>query len=233
MSSDLSLAERGASWARRSVTLKLFTIGGLVLVLLVPLLMLRGLVNERQNMRAQAVRSVSASWGGAQTVGGPVLTLPILRGDSARTGAVHLLPERLEVTGTVVPQVRRRGLFRVRLYTATLHLRATFARPDVAGPRPGRAPRSARTSPRSRSASRTCAACSRRSAWPGRPPARAAQTLDARPGLPEAAPYGSGVYLPVPLTDRRRRLHVRDDPRGGRGRIARRSCRWARKRSST
>ncbi|HYE57880.1 MAG TPA: cell envelope integrity protein CreD [Rhodothermales bacterium] len=200
MSSESSLLERGATWARRSVTLKLFVIGGLCIVLLVPLLMLRGLITERQAMREQAVRSVSASWGQAQTLGGPVLSIPLLQGDSAQTGAVHFLPDRLDIEGTVAPEVRRRGLFRVRLYTATLRVRATFARPDVAGLALGRSrlrPDLATVSlglPDVRGVQQAI-----RAQWT--PTGGTVQTLEARPGLPGHAPYAAGVHLPVPLAE--------------------------------
>ncbi|MGH8189499.1 MAG: inner membrane CreD family protein, partial [Steroidobacteraceae bacterium] len=56
-----------------SITLKALTIGAIVLVLLVPLSMLKGLVDERSALREQAYMRVAEGWGGSIEVGGPML----------------------------------------------------------------------------------------------------------------------------------------------------------------
>ena len=60
----------------KSVTFKIVAIGAIILVLLVPMLMLSGLIDERESLRDGARREVSAQWGQEQTLGGPVLTVP-------------------------------------------------------------------------------------------------------------------------------------------------------------
>ncbi|HEX8386048.1 MAG TPA: cell envelope integrity protein CreD [Rubricoccaceae bacterium] len=131
-----------ASWARRSVTLKVVAIGAIVLVLLVPMMLLDGLIDEREALRDGARREVAAQWGQDQTVGGPVLTVPYTyterTGDGTRTVVqrttryVHLFPDRLDVGGTLTPEVRQRGIFRVVLYNARLQLSGRFPALDAA-----------------------------------------------------------------------------------------------------
>ena len=131
-----------ASWARRSVTLKMVAIGFIVLVLLVPMLMLGGLISEREALRDGARREVAAQWGQNQTVGGPVLTVPYTFTERSGEGAastvqtstryVHLFPDRLDVSGTMAPEVRTRGIFRVVLYNARLDLAGRFPALDAA-----------------------------------------------------------------------------------------------------
>src|SRR5258708_28476020 len=55
---------------------KLTAIGLIVLGLMIPLSMLRGLILERSQMRNQAVETVAKGWGGSLTVGGPMLRVP-------------------------------------------------------------------------------------------------------------------------------------------------------------
>src|SRR5262249_42519115 len=61
---------------RGSPTLKLMIMGGLVLLLLIPLSMVGSLVYEREHRRDEAVHEVAAMWGEAQTLAGPLLTVP-------------------------------------------------------------------------------------------------------------------------------------------------------------
>ena len=56
--------------------LRFLTIGGLVLLLLIPLLMIRGTINDRERYRAQAVERVSQSMAGPQQVVGPLRGVP-------------------------------------------------------------------------------------------------------------------------------------------------------------
>src|SRR5258708_19080618 len=55
---------------------KLTAIGLIVLGLMIPLSMLRGLILERSQMRNQAVETVAKGWGGSLTVGGLMLRVP-------------------------------------------------------------------------------------------------------------------------------------------------------------
>ena len=63
----------------RSGRCKALMIGAIVLLLLIPLIMLRGLVSERSSLREQAYVRVAEGWGGGLTVGGPMLVIPTER----------------------------------------------------------------------------------------------------------------------------------------------------------
>src|SRR5262245_11734953 len=90
-----------------SVTLKAVMIGAIVLLLIVPLTMLRGLVSERAALREQAYARVAEGWGGSIVLGGPMLIVPVQRTvvervdskDVSRTvrSDVYLLPARLDM----------------------------------------------------------------------------------------------------------------------------------------
>lgn len=133
----LSLWERVNDWVKRSVMLKLLITGFLTLCLLIPANRVQNLIQERQQTRDEATREVSSSWGTAQTVGGPLLTVPYRRTNTDEKGKVttstafaHFLPSTLTVSGNVTPEKRYRGIYVVMLYRAGLTLSGTFERPD-------------------------------------------------------------------------------------------------------
>ena len=64
---------------RGSLGLKLLLVCLLVLVMGVPLLIVGGLVGERQSRAAQVTTTIGADAGGSQTVGGPMLLVPYQR----------------------------------------------------------------------------------------------------------------------------------------------------------
>jgi inner membrane protein len=128
---------------RTSAMARLLIMGLLMGVLMVPLMMLHGVVSERASRRDAAVAEVSGTWGGLQTVGGPVLTVPYRfrrTDDKGKTFWVyeraHFLPEMLQIEGTVDPELRRRSLFEVVVYKSHLRVSGRFASPNLAEVRP-------------------------------------------------------------------------------------------------
>lgn len=122
--------------------LRCATVGALVLLLLVPLTLVRGVIQERQSYRDMAVQRVSESKAGAQTFIGPVRVVPwtqveeIITTDSdgkaqrqRRTVEGYELqaPRRLAISGRLVPSERRIGLFRVPVYQWQSTVQAEFA----------------------------------------------------------------------------------------------------------
>lgn len=135
--SETSLLERTNSWVRRSITIKLFFIGVLILLLMIPSGMINSIIKERQRTQSSAVLEVSSSWGEMQTIGGPVLSIPYLvywkdsDGDThSKTEEAHFLPEVLDINGEVATETKNRGIFNVLLYNSDLKLSGNFARPD-------------------------------------------------------------------------------------------------------
>lgn len=122
---------------RNSNTLRVLFIGGLVLLLLIPMGMVQSLIRERSQMYQQAEAQVRASWGGGQLLAGPILTLPCIRSTENNTGWSyaaryrHLQSETMTITGHVETQVRYRGIYRTPVYTAELQVQGTF---DLAQP---------------------------------------------------------------------------------------------------
>ena len=126
------LLARTASWARNSVTLKLLSVGLLLALLLIPTSMVESLISERASSRDSATEAISAQWGGAQLVLGPVLVLPYtaLETNDGHTTEVtrylSLLPDTLSSTGTLAPERRHRGIYEAVVYRAKLRVQGVF-----------------------------------------------------------------------------------------------------------
>lgn len=124
---------------RDSVAVKMIAVGGLVLLLMVPLAMVRSLVAERQARQRDVEVEIAAVWGTAQTIGGPLLAVPYRmrtvddKGTTVTwTEHAYFLPETLEISGRLTPERRHRGIFEAVVYTAELHLAGTFEQPSFA-----------------------------------------------------------------------------------------------------
>jgi inner membrane protein len=115
------------------LTAKLVVIGFLGLALWIPTSIIGLLVDERADRRYEVVGEVSATWGRAQIVEGPVLSVPVSKWSEdvnrrpvKRTVWVHQLPEALEIRGSLEPEVRYRAIYEVVLYRGDLSLRGNF-----------------------------------------------------------------------------------------------------------
>ena len=115
----------------------------LLLGLTVPLVMIYSVVSERTSRRDEAAGTIGREWGGTQTLGGPVLTIPYRHAWRDHNGVMQerserlfILPETLSIEGTVDPETRRRGLFEVVVYTGHLTVTGRFPKPDLTPVRP-------------------------------------------------------------------------------------------------
>jgi inner membrane protein len=137
---------------QRALYWKILLVGLVALLLQVPVGMIRGLVAERQQARDGVLAEIARGTSEAQRVAGPVLVIPWLRrstesttttDDAGRTrmtskerierGNVLLLPEVLQVEGTVDLQPKRRGIYVSQVYTLKADLRGSFRLPADLG----------------------------------------------------------------------------------------------------
>ena len=121
-----------------SVTFKALTIGIIVLSLMIPLSMLRGLVSERASLREHAYARVAEGWGGSITLGGPIVIVPTERtfqhDEKSHTvrSELFLLPAQMRASLDVKleAQPRRVGIYEVPVYLSDARLSGEF---DFAG----------------------------------------------------------------------------------------------------
>src|SRR5262245_39578688 len=131
-------------WLRGSVLLRIFGLSWLILILQIPIGMIAGTIAERRERRVEAVKEVTNTWGGRQTLHGPFLIVPYLRRWTEKTdnapektvtreveGHRYVLPESLTIDGDLATEVRRRGIFDVPLYVARVTFAGSFRLPAM------------------------------------------------------------------------------------------------------
>jgi inner membrane protein len=124
---------------RDSMGFKMIAVGGLAVLLLIPLGMVGALVGEREQRRAGVIREVAATWGKSQVLGGPVLTVPYqvhAKDEHGKelimTSRAYFLPTALKVECRVLPELRHRGIFDAVVYRADLRWTGSFQQPSFA-----------------------------------------------------------------------------------------------------
>lgn len=117
----------------------------LLMVLMIPIGMIQGVVQERQARNDEAREDIESRWGGSQTVIGPVLRVPYVtrsHGPSSdgkttveyvKNDVAYFLPKKLSIAGKAATEARKRGIFEVPVYTARFKLEGEFAPLDFSG----------------------------------------------------------------------------------------------------
>ena len=117
------------AYAHRSASIKAATIAILILVLLIPIGMIKGVIDDRRMIGLEAQTDIMHSWGGEQLVAGPILVIPYTATHRRKDGSTHVvskrafvLPEELHINAVVSPELRYRGLHKVPVYSARMHM---------------------------------------------------------------------------------------------------------------
>ncbi|KXK32208.1 MAG: membrane protein [Bacteroidetes bacterium OLB12] len=141
---NLSIIERFNQWITESIMVKLFSIGFLILILLIPASWIEDLIRERQNRADEVIREVSDKWSGPQLLSGPVVRIPFIKKEKVKTWHegkqveevietehyAYFLPEDYRVKSDITTEVRKRGIFEVVLYKSNISMQAQFEAPD-------------------------------------------------------------------------------------------------------
>lgn len=115
---------------------KMLALGFIVLVLLIPLEMVKEVINDRIRYANEAEREISRMWSENQIIAGPVLNIPISTYIETKDGSelinktLHILPDQLNIKGDVDPEKRKKGIFRTVVYSSFLQFEGNFANID-------------------------------------------------------------------------------------------------------
>lgn len=133
----------------RSLTLKLGAIALLIVLLLIPLLMIDGMIQDRQQLRDGVLEDIARSSSYSQQLTGPIMVVPFRK--VVRTwktnektnqryqeigeqrGRLYFLPERFELDGKVQTELRSRGIYQARLFHADNRISGQFVIPPQWG----------------------------------------------------------------------------------------------------
>lgn len=127
----------------RTLSIKLGAIAFLIVLLLIPLLMIGGLIQDRQQQRDSVVEDIAQSSSYSQQISGPLLVVPYRKiqrtwktvdgstqqQTSTVAGHLYFLPETLEVDAKVDTELRSRGIYQARLFHADNRISGQFKVP--------------------------------------------------------------------------------------------------------
>lgn len=135
-------------WSKMATMFKIGVIGFLVLLLLIPLSLFESRLRERLTTRNQAVSEITETWGSDQFVAGPFFQVPyektiVTRKEVYVDGKLvksdvptvvkrmaWFLPADYNVSSSLVPSERYRGIYKAVLYSGDFKVEGSFARPD-------------------------------------------------------------------------------------------------------
>ena len=125
-----------------NIYVKLAIITFIALILIASVSMVSNLAEERQNLQTTAINDISSKWGNAQTVSGPVLSIPYYRYEKQvqedksvkylkYKEYIHILPETLDINGEVFPEAKHRNIYETVVYKSKLTIKGNFKNIDV------------------------------------------------------------------------------------------------------
>lgn len=117
----------------QSITIKGLIIGALTLLLLIPGIMIQGLILERKNTSEEAIAKINAKWSQAQTLSGPILTIPYTATTVEQNGKqkmaqneIHFTPDILKIDAELYPETRYYGIYKTILYRSEINISGEF-----------------------------------------------------------------------------------------------------------
>jgi len=134
------------NWLRTSTTARMFMIGFIILVLLIPLLFIKELIRERSERQQEVVQEVGALWGEEVLLMGPILKIPyktytestsydetLKKSKRIRTTKVnfaYFFPEVLDIDAKVDAVKRKRGIYETSVFVSDFKINGSFGIPD-------------------------------------------------------------------------------------------------------
>lgn len=97
-----------------NIAIKIGVLTFLILALQLPINMLRGIIWERQDNQQQVAAELTASNSGAQTLLGPVITVPYTLGNANKK--LQILPKTLDINGQLNVSTLKRSIYRFQTY---------------------------------------------------------------------------------------------------------------------
>lgn len=114
----------------QSLTVKGLAIAVMTLVMLIPGCMVQDLIRERQRTRNEAVEKIDAKWSYAQTLCGPVLSIPFTfvpsGGKEPVEDILNIVPLTLDISTTLLPEERHYGIYKTILYKSETSIKGSF-----------------------------------------------------------------------------------------------------------
>ncbi len=133
-----------------NLTIRSIVVGVIALVMLIPLVMMQGVVNERDGLYRNVLYDIANTWGGQQLLQGPMLVVPFVEKhvsketttdetgqDKVKTKTSYItkhtvqLPKELNIDVVLTEQRRKRGIYKSLVYQAEVSINGSFVDLDI------------------------------------------------------------------------------------------------------
>lgn len=127
---------------KSSKTAKMFLVGFLSLLLLIPLTYIQSLISERSNIQDNVVDEISKQWGNNIEIYGPIFKVPYKiytkkyitnkKTKQISTEKIehikygYFFPNKLDIKSNVNPQIKKRGIYNSAVFESELSLNGNF-----------------------------------------------------------------------------------------------------------
>lgn len=134
------------NWLKTSITARLAMVGVLTLILLIPLFFIQNLIDERSRRQEDVVQEINDKWGNEVLLYGPMLKIPyktftekIVTNQETKKSFTetieninhaYFFPSDLNISATVDPETKERGIFKTAVYDSNMILKGSFNLPD-------------------------------------------------------------------------------------------------------
>lgn len=129
-------------WLKTSSTAKMFMIGFLSFILLIPLFYIENLIRERSYRQKTVINEISKQWGNEVVVYGPILKIPYkvftektitdAKSKKVTTETLesvkygYFFPDELNINATINPEEKKRGIYKTAVFNSNIKFNGNF-----------------------------------------------------------------------------------------------------------
>ncbi|MFD2101402.1 cell envelope integrity protein CreD [Flagellimonas iocasae] len=138
--------QKFGNWLRNSISVKMITVGFLILILLIPLAFIKDLIREREARQYEVVQEINSKWGGPVIINGPILKIPYqeymeetvfneetktyLKTKKAVRRDAYFFPKKLNIQSKTTTQSLERGIYESVVFSSESKVQGVFTNPD-------------------------------------------------------------------------------------------------------
>ncbi|MDR0407491.1 MAG: cell envelope integrity protein CreD [Campylobacteraceae bacterium] len=118
----------------KNIIYKAIAIVVVILLMLIPLIFVQNMIEDRDTYRKEAVSKITNSWGPNVIIAAPILNIPYLyevsdreAQSTLRTGYAKYAPDNLNIDVKTTSQIRYIGIFQVPVFTAEMTIKGDFS----------------------------------------------------------------------------------------------------------
>lgn len=138
--------QKFGNWLRNSISVKMITVGFLILILLIPLAFIKDLIREREARQYEVVQEINSKWGGPVIINGPILKIPYheyqeetvfneetktyIKTKKALRRDAYFFPKTLDIQSKASTQSLERGIYESVVFNSESNIKGEFVDPD-------------------------------------------------------------------------------------------------------